>query len=131
MIAMMKKRVTALTILLFVFGFISRSAGTELSDLGLYVLPYPQQVTLTGEAFVFKSSLNIVLNKNHSPADEFAAHELANDLKTQWNIQAGVGNLKGAYSIVFVRKKNNSKQIKGSYQISTGKNKIIITSNDE
>ena len=128
---MMKKRVTALTILLFVFGFISRSAGTELSDLGLYVLPYPQQVTLTGEAFVFKSSLNIVLNKNHSPADEFAAHELANDLKTQWNIQAGVGNLKGAYSIVFVRKKNNSKQIKGSYQISTGKNKIIITSNDE
>jgi len=127
----MKKRVTTLTILLFVFGFISKSAGTELSDLGLYVLPYPQQVALTGEAFVFKSSLNIVLNKNHSPADEFAAYELANDLKTQWNIQAGVGNSKGAYSIVFVRKKNNSKLIKGSYQISTGKNEIIITSNDE
>lgn len=120
-----------LFVFLCFFLFATVCAGADLSDLGLYVLPYPQQVTLTNEAFVFKSSLNIVLNKNHSPADKFAAYELANDLKTQWNIQASVGNSKDAYSIVFVRKKNNSKQIKGSYQISTGKNEIIITSNDE
>ena len=120
--------------LISTFGFVffaTICTGKGLPDLGLYVLPCPQQVTLTGNAFVFKNSLNIVLNKNYTAADEFAANELANDIKTQWNIQASVGNQKGVYSIVLVRKKANSKSIKGSYQISTGKNEIIITANDE
>ena len=118
-----------LFVLLFIVSI--KCIATELSDLGLYVLPYPQQVSIGGDAFIFKNNLNIVLNKNHSAADEFAANELVNDLKQQWNITAQVSYQKGTNSIVLIRKKNNSKTGKQGYQIITGKNEIVITANDE
>lgn len=115
----------------FFLATATKCIATDLSDLGLYVLPYPQQVSIGGDAFVFNNDLNIVLNKNHSSADEFAANELANDLKEQWNINSQVSTQKGSYSIIFIRKKGSSKIRKQGYQIAVGKNEIIITANDE
>lgn len=123
------KRVFISLVFLFLVSF--RCIATELSDLGLYVLPYPQQVSIGGDAFVFNNNLNIVLNKNHSSADELAANELANDLKEQWNINSQVSNQKGGYSIIFIRKKGSSKIRKQGYQIAVGKNEIIISASDE
>src|SRR5688572_5928728 len=62
-----------------------KGIATELTDLGLHVIPYPQQVRIGGTDFVFNDYLNIVLDKNHSAADEFTANELINDLKSEWN----------------------------------------------
>lgn len=115
-------------LLLFVSG---KSNATELSDLGLYVLPYPQQVTVGGDAFSFNSNLTIVLNKNHSPADAFTARELMQDIKAQWNIQAEISNQKGPLSIVLLRKKIKTNHPQQSYQITVGKNEITIIGNDE
>lgn len=117
--------------LVFLFIFSYRCIATELSDAGLYVLPYPQQVTIGGDAFIVNNNLSIVLNKNHSAADAFAANELAKDLKDQWNISAQISNQKGKCSIVLLRKKINAKHPRQSYQITVGKNEIIITGNDE
>ena len=116
---------------LFLFLFSYRCIATELSDAGLYVLPYPQQVTIGGDAFIVNNDLTIVLNKNHSAADAFAANELVKDMKDQWNISAQISNHKGEFSIVLLRKKINAKHPKQSYQITVGKNEIIITGNDE
>lgn len=102
-----------------------------LTDLGLYVIPYPQQVTLGGDAFIFKNDLNIVLNKNHSAADKFAANELIRDLKEQWNIHARISDQRGAYSIIFVRRKINSKIGKQGYEISSGNNEVTVTATGE
>lgn len=129
--AMMKKRSATLAILLFVFGFISKGADTELSKLGLYVLPYPQEVKVTGDSFIIGGPLTIVLNKNHSPADVFAAEELIRDLREQWGITATTGTSKNTPSIVFIRDKANAKLNKQSYQIITGKDKVIIRANGE
>ncbi|WP_018616916.1 hypothetical protein [Segetibacter koreensis] len=75
--------------LLFIFlysFFPVECKATVLSDLGLYVIPYPQKVVADGENFIFKNALNIVLDKNPSAADRFTAEELMHDLKNKWNI---------------------------------------------
>jgi hexosaminidase len=101
--------------------------ATELSDSGLYIIPYPQKVVIGGDNFSFNNSLNIVLDKNHSAADEFTAGELIRDLKNEWNIDAVITNRTGNYSIVLRQQKIPSKIGKQGYQISVGRNEIIIT----
>ena len=44
--------------------------GTELSNTGLYVIPYPQQLKLGSKDFRLDNKLKIVLDKNHSVADK-------------------------------------------------------------
>ena len=85
--------------------------ATGLTDSGLYVIPYPQKVIIGGNNFNFDNSLNIVLDKNHSAADEFAANELIRDLKNEWNINAAISNKRGSYSIVLSRQKSSSKAV--------------------
>ncbi len=105
--------------------------ATELSDSGLYVIPHPQQVVAGGDNFIFSNSLTIILEKNHSAGDEFTANELIRDLKNEWNIDASITNKKGSYSIVLSRQKKPLKIGKQGYQISVGKNEIIITASGE
>lgn len=105
--------------------------ATELSDSGIYVIPYPQQVDMGGENFIFFNSLNIVLDKNHSGADEFTANELIRDLKNEWNIDAEISGRRDSYSIVLTRRKLPSTTGKQGYQISVSKNEIIITASGE
>lgn len=101
--------------------------ATELSDSGLYVIPYPQQVAMGGDNFSFSNNLSIVLDKNYSKADLFTAHELIRDLKTEWNIEATISNKMGAYSIVLTHKKLPSKFGKQGYQISVDNNAVHIS----
>ena len=105
--------------------------ANERTDSIVGVIPYPQQITFTGDYFIFSNSLNIVLGKNHSTADEFTANELSKDLKTEWNVDAVVTNKKSGYSIILNRQKNSSKIGKQGYQISVGKNEILITASGE
>jgi hypothetical protein len=121
----------------FFLGFIiiyflvpAKCMASELSDSGLYVVPYPQQVTTGGHSFNFGNNLSIVLDKNHSKADLFTANELIRDLKNEFNIDAAIGN-KNAYSIVLSRKKLPSKFGKQGYQIEVYKNGANISSSAE
>ena len=100
--------------------------ATGLSDSGLYVIPYPQEVIMGGENFNFDNALNIVLDKNHSAADEFTANELIRDLKNEWNTDALITNKRGSHSIVLIRRKNSVKEGKQGYRISVGRDEIII-----
>ncbi len=105
--------------------------ATELSDSGLYVIPYPQKVVPGGGNFNFNNFLNIVLAKNHSSSDEFTVNELIRDLKNEWNIDAAITNTKSSYSIVLRRQKIPAKFGKQGYEISVSKNEIIITAYGE
>src|SRR5579862_5631894 len=80
--------------------------ATGLADSGLYVIPYPQKVVIGGDDFSFNNSVNIVLDKNHSPADEFTANELIRDLKSEWNIEGIMVTKKVGNAIVLTRRKN-------------------------
>ena len=105
--------------------------ASELSDSGLYVIPYPQKVVMGGDNFNFDNHLNIFLDKNHSLADEFTANELTRDLKNEWNADAVITNKPGGYSIVLSRQKNLSKLGKQGYQLLVNKNEIVITASGE
>ena len=51
--------------------------ATELSDLGLHVIPYPQEVERTGGAFALRGPVAIVIDRNAPAEDRFAAGQLA------------------------------------------------------
>ena len=107
------------------------SRATGLVDSGLYVIPYPQQVLFGGDAFMFQSDLNIVLDKDHSKADEFTATELIRDLKSEWNIDAAINQKRNNFSVILSRRKSLSKRGKQGYELSVTKNAITISSAGE
>lgn len=107
------------------------SRATGLVDSGLYVIPYPQQVLFGGDAFIFQSDLNIVLEKDHSKADEFTATELIRDLKSEWNIDAALNQKRNNFSVILSRRKSLSKPGKQGYELSVTKNAITISSAGE
>src|SRR5204863_2693432 len=109
----------------------AKCMATDLSDSGLYVIPYPQQVIMGGDNFTISNNLNIVLDKNYSKADLFTANELIRDLKNEWNINATINNKTGAFPVVLTHKKLSSKLAKQGYQVSVGKNEIIISASGE
>ena len=107
------------------------SRATGLVDSGLYIIPYPQQVLFGGDAFMFQSDLNIVLDKDHSKADEFTATELIRDLKSEWNIDAALNQKRNNFSVILSRRKSLSKPGKQGYELSVTKNAITISSAGE
>jgi len=111
--------------------FPTLSRATGLVDSGLYVIPYPQQVLFGGDAFMFQSDLNIVLDKDHSKADEFTATELIRDLKSEWNIDAAINQKRNNFSVILSRRKSLSKPGKQGYELSVTKNAITISSAGE
>lgn len=96
----------------------AKSFANQLSALGLHVIPYPQQVQLGGEDFIFSDELTIVLDQNASEADKFAAEELASDLKNEWNIHAKISNTKGGQSIIMTRRQAPKTLKEQGYQIA-------------
>jgi len=111
--------------------FPTLSRATGLVDSGLYIIPYPQQVLFDGDAFMFQSDLNIVLDKDHSKADEFTATELIRDLKSEWNIDAALNQKRNNFSVILSRRKSLSKPGKQGYELSVTKNAITISSAGE
>jgi len=111
--------------------FSGKCYATELNSLGLHVIPYPQQVTLGGEDFIFNAQLSIVLDQDHSVNDQFTADELIKDLKREWNINAKVTEVRGDNSIVLTRHDVPEMLGEQGYQIITGKNELIIRSKGE
>ena len=111
--------------------FSFKSFASELSDLGLYVIPYPQQVNLGGESFTFSGELTIVLDPKPSDADLFAAKELINDLKNEWNINARISEKKGDKTIILSRRQSPRDLKSQGYQIEMSHNELIIKAKDE
>ncbi len=105
--------------------------GTELSSLGISVIPYPQEVVTGGPEFIFNGKLTIVLDTKSSDADRFAAEELAADLKKEWNIDAVVGSAKGERSLVLTHSGAPETLGEQGYRLTTGDAETVITSPGE
>jgi predicted amidohydrolase len=104
---------------------------SELSASGLNVIPYPRHVTVTGSAFSFTNELTIVLDKDHSASDRFAAEELIRDLKKEWGINAKTGT-RGTYPSVILTRRQAAKSLKDQgYQITTGVKEITVKARGE
>jgi len=124
---------TFLMLLVFFITFVSRRIvySSELSNLGLNVIPYPQHVQVSGTDFNFTEMLTIVLGNQPSEADRFAAEELVRDLKKEWGIDAKIAARKGEKSIILSRSSVSASLIEQGYRITTSVNELSITAKDE
>ena len=115
--------ISLMTLLLFLLASLNVS---ELSALGLNVIPYPQQVSTGGEDFIINGKISIELDKNAGDADRFTAEELIRDLKNKYNIQAQVGKDGTGPVIVLTHRESTKKVPLQGYQLTASKNKLII-----
>ena len=76
---------------------------TALYNEGIYLIPYPQEVTLGGEEFLLGEEVSVVLDRNATDSDRFAAAELAEQLKREWGVNAVITDAPSGQSIIWTR----------------------------
>ena len=92
-------------LLVFISLAISAAAGsTDLFNEGIHLIPYPQEVNLTGEDFLLDRGMTIVVDRNASEADRFAATDLAAQLQQTWGVKAAMADTPAGKSIILTRK---------------------------
>jgi hexosaminidase len=102
-------------------------AKTELWQQGISLIPYPQQVELGGDDFVFGTAVSIVLDGNASAADNFAAKELAGSLKELHGIEATVGGSASGSAIVLTGRGAPQQGEGQGYVIAVEPGKITVS----
>jgi hypothetical protein len=92
-------------LLLFLPSNVSASENASaLFSKGIYLIPYPQEVSLTGDDVILDRELTLVLDRNASEQDRFAAAELAARLQEEWGIKASVAGAASGQSIILTHK---------------------------
>lgn len=105
--------------------------ASELSDHGLHVIPYPQQVELTHKDFILNSSVAIELDQKSTLVDRQTAEKLKKELEEEWGISATIGGRNGRSTIV-LSKNTGSKEIRDQgYQLTTDHDVLTISARDE
>ncbi len=104
---------------------------SELASLGLNVIPYPKDVKPGGEDFILNDNLIIVLDKNASSADRFAAEEMIEDLNHKWKIKAKIGSEGVGPTVILTRRQAPKSIREQGYQLTSAGNRLIIRARTE
>jgi len=81
-----------------------KSQATELSELGLHVIPYPQEVETGVASFPVANQVTIAIDRNASAEDRFTAQQLVRSLKDEFGIDATVTTQVSRGAIILTRK---------------------------
>lgn len=128
----MKKMVSFIVpSLIFCQLFVTNLYATDLSDQGIYVVLYPQQVALGGNDFEFGENLTVVVDENASDIDQFAASELLSDLWQEWGISGVLATTPGANSVILSHKNVAAGLSEQGYELDVDANKVTIKSASE
>ncbi|MCD4710433.1 MAG: beta-N-acetylhexosaminidase [Bacteroidales bacterium] len=111
---------------------------TALFNEGIYLIPYPQEVTLGGEDFVLGEEISVVLDGNTTDSDRFAATDLIAQLKKEWGIDAVITGSPSGKSIILTHE-GVSEKVAGlpekkalqGYQLTTEADQLIIRAKGE
>lgn len=115
---------------LFMLPQLSVGQQTALSDIGVAVLPQPREVAVKGGDFKLPPQLNIVLSRNSSEKDRFAAGDLTEHLNRHYGIQATV-RAKASGPAIYLRRTNNKKLGREGYELLADEKQIVITGGGE
>ena len=124
-------------VLLFIsISLFAMEEGSELFEAGIYLIPYPQELSMGGEDFLLGEKVSVVLDSKASEQDRFAASELVAQLQKDWGIQAVITDAAAGQSIILTHK-GVSKKISGQtkkkatqgYELSTEANQVTIRAN--
>ncbi len=111
---------------------------TALFNEGIYLIPYPQEITLDGEDFLLGSELSIVLDKSATENDKFTAAILAAQLKKEWGVSTVIADSPFGKSIILTHKEVSEKvtslpekkSLQG-YQLNVEADQLIIRAKGE
>ncbi len=122
-----------LIVIIFTIGnlFSSGIIASELSTLGLHVIPYPQKVEIGGNDFILRSPVNIVLDKNSTKVDRQTANLLKNAFEEEWGIKAVIGEDQGGCNVILNRKDSPKSMRDQGYKLTTDTNVLNITAKGE
>jgi len=122
-----KKWFIFVSMILCLAGYVfAGDSATELYKAGINVIPCPQEVKLGGGDFMFGNNTAIVVDKDASENDRFAAGELARGLKEDWGIAVRVADVAVGKSIVLTRKTVPEKLCEQGYSLSVTPGNITI-----
>jgi hexosaminidase len=135
-------KTSILFLLVFVFFAAGNTAGadtkTALYREGINLIPYPQEVALNESDFIFNSAIEIVLDRNASEKDRFAAEELKQRLGEEWQIEAVIATKSSGKSIVLTRRNVPDKitslaekKAAQGYQLATSAENLTIHAKGE
>ena len=96
---------------------------------GVSLIPYPQEVRLGGEDFVFGSTVAVSLDKGADETDRFTAGELAARLKADWGIEVVIGTKPGARLIVLTRSGAPEKVGEQGYRLEAIADRLTVRAN--
>ena len=122
-----------LFIVLFFIGnqFAAVAQQTVLSQNGIAIIPYPKDVKLKGQDFILNNGIKIVLDKNASKNDQFAAAELLKYFNTDLGLQSSISQDASGKFILLTRKKGNKKLGEEGYSMIADANHLLVTSSGE
>ena len=107
----------------------SMAQETALSKAGIYVIPYPKEVTLRADKFTLGKQVNIVLDKNASELEKFSATLLQEHLRDEYDIEAVInGAVRNENSIFLTKSGADKKQDREQYRMTAEAGKISIRS---
>jgi len=128
----MKRSIEVLLVLFLATPFCrARAEQTALWREGISLIPYPQQVELGGDDFIFGPEVTLVLDDDAGRADKFAAENLAARLEGDWGIQAAPGTAAEGRAIILTRRGAEKTPGGQGYVLEADRQSITIRAGSE
>ena len=117
---------------LLIFGSIQgNSIETEIWENKIAVIPYPQQVNLNDNVFIFNKNLKICLDQNSGNDAQFTAEELQSLLKEKFNVKSEIVKGQTSPPAISFKKENLPDIPKQGYILEVNKKQVVIKANDQ
>jgi hexosaminidase len=104
---------------------------TELARAGIQLIPYPQEVALKGPGFRIQNNVAVVLDKNATSNDKFAAEELVGFLRSEFNVNARVQAAPSGHAIVLTRRGAERRLGEQGYALNVTSDQVIVRARGE
>jgi len=117
--------------LIFILCHNSMAQKTDLSQIGVHLIPYPQEVSLGGSDYIFSKKTNIVVDTDATEKDQFTFQLLSQSLTEDFKITTSVSTKAGSRSIILSRKNAPNELGEEGYLIKVSESKITVNANGE
>lgn len=118
-------------LIVFLLLLTTNSMAQPLADAGLHVIPYPQEVEIKGAGFGLTGSTVIVVDRNASVQDKFAAEQLSRSLREEFGIEAPVTTETKAGAITLTRKGAEKRVGLQGYQLTSKQDGVVVKARGE
>lgn len=99
---------------------------TELSRLGISVIPYPKAVIVKGDNFILDNTVTIVTDAKPSASDMFSVAELIKFLDDELDLKPSIANKISPKSIVLTHRGADKSLGEEGYSVTVEGNKVMI-----